>query len=98
VQVIRNAIEMYAANNGSALPGADGTEATFKANLVPHLRGTFPTCPVGAKNASVDFGTTDPLTGDASPTKGWRYNKTTGAFIANYSAVSTDGTTTYDKF
>ena len=54
---------------------------------------------MGAKNSTVDVaGATDPLTGDAAPTAGWRYNKTTGTFIANYHALSGDGTTFYDSF
>jgi prepilin-type N-terminal cleavage/methylation domain-containing protein len=96
--VVRDAIELFAAEHGGKLPGADGAEGTFKTDLKPYLRGDFPKCPVGAKNDSVDIATTDPLTGDASPTMGWRYNKTTGQFIANYTAASLDGTTTYDKF
>jgi general secretion pathway protein G len=95
--VVRDAIEMYAAEHAGKLPGVDGAEATFKTDLKPYLRGDFPKCPVGAKNDSVDFGSTDPLTGDASPTKAWRYNKATGQFIVNYGAATSDGTTTYDK-
>jgi general secretion pathway protein G len=98
VSVVRNAIEMYSANNGGALPGGADSDA-FKALLKPHLRGSFPVCPVGAKNSTVDLtGATDPLVGSASPTSGWLYNKTTGAFIANYHALSNDGTTYYDSF
>ena len=35
--------------NVGALPGADGNQATFKADIDPYLRGNanFPTCPVG---------------------------------------------------
>jgi general secretion pathway protein G len=98
VQTVRNAIEMYAANNAGALPKPADSDA-FKTALKPYLRGIFPTCPVGAKNATVDVaGSTDPLAGDASPTTGWRYNPTTGAFIANYHVLSGDGTTYYDSF
>ena len=53
--VVRDAIELFAAENGGDLPGADGTEATFKSDIDPYLRGnaTFPTCPVGAKDDGV---------------------------------------------
>jgi prepilin-type N-terminal cleavage/methylation domain-containing protein len=85
--VVRDAIERYAAENGGDFPGeADGLEATFKANLAPYLRGTFPTCPVGDnKDAEVAMSntTTSPLGVDASATKGWRYSYKTGDFIVN---------------
>jgi general secretion pathway protein G len=91
--VIRDAIELYAADNGGALPGADGNAATFKTDLQPYLRGTFPECPVGAKDADVKMSTgASAIAGAASPTEGWHYNYTTGEFIVNYSANAGDGT------
>lgn len=99
--VVRDAIELYAAQNAGALPGADGTEATFKKDLDPYLRGngTFPKCPVGAKNDTVKMvAGVAPLTGDASPSEGWAYAYQTGEFIVNYSAATqSDATVTYDQ-
>ena len=69
-----NAIELYSAENGGALPGADGNEATFKNDLDPYLRGNavFPKCQVGAKNDQVKMtaglGT---LAGEAAPLDAW---------------------------
>jgi len=100
IHVVRNAIEMYAAQNNSALPGADGTEATFISNLKPYLQnGVFPTCPLGKKDTSVsvvDVATDTALTADNSTS--WMYNKKDGRFIFNSNATCADGTTTYDKF
>lgn len=97
--VVRDAIELYAADNGGALPGADGAQATFKSDLAPYLRGEFPNCPVGAQNNDVKMSSgATALSGAASPTEGWHYNYTTGEFIVNYSATSGDGATQYDAF
>ncbi len=100
VQVVRNAIEMYSANNAGALPPSGSSDA-FTAALKPYMRGNFPTCPVGA-NATVDIVTTDdsttPLAGDANPTKGWRFSSKTGTFICNYHVTCGDGVTMYDQF
>jgi len=99
--VIRNCIELYAADNGGALPGADGNEATFKTNVRPYLRTgmTFPSCPVGAKNNQIRIESSGAaLAGDASPAKGWAYDKVSGQFIINSNAVSADGVTLYQDF
>ena len=99
--VVRNAIEMYAADNGGAFPGSDGTQATFYSNLATYLRtgAPFPSSLVGAKNNSVRIQTTgQPLTADANPTTGWAYDNISGQFIANSSAVSSDGATLYSSF
>jgi general secretion pathway protein G len=99
--IIRDAIELYAADNPGSLPGADGAEATFRADLQPYFRTgmPFPSCPVGAKNNEVRITTTGALlVGEASPTKGWAYDNVSGQFIINYTGVSSDGTTTYDDF
>jgi general secretion pathway protein G len=97
--VIRNAIEVYSANNPYKLPGADGTQATFLSDLKPYVRGEFPKCPVGTKDANISFVNVDAntaLTPDG--TKGWMYNTKDGRFIANSNSTSGDGATTYDKF
>jgi general secretion pathway protein G len=99
--VVRNAIEMYASNNSGVFPGADGTQATLIANLQPYLRtgAPFPSSPVGTKNNQVRIQTTgQPLVADASPTTGWAYDNVSGQFIANSTAVASDGVTSYQSF
>jgi len=97
--VIRNAIEVYSANNPYKLPGADGTETTFKNDLKAYLRGEFPKCPIGKKDATIEFVSVDANTA-LTPTgsKGWMYNTKDGRFIANSSDKSADGVITYDQF
>lgn len=99
--VVRNAIEMYAADNSGAFPGADGTQTTFYSNLASYLRtgAPFPSSLVGANNNSLRIQTTgQPLTADANPTAGWAYDNVSGQFIANSAAVSSDGVTAYSSF
>jgi general secretion pathway protein G len=102
LQIIRNAIDMYAAANNGTLPGADGTQATFVANVAPYIRGSFPKCPVGPtanQNNSIMFTASSPPTGLLADNTGWKYNKTTGEFICNNPSVcKIDGVTTYDQF
>jgi general secretion pathway protein G len=84
--VIRNAIELHAAEKGGVLPGAGvgGDETSFKLDIGPYLRGTFPNCPVGAnQNANIQFGTGTPLAANVAEGTGWKYNNTTGEFICN---------------
>jgi hypothetical protein len=91
---------LYAADNAGSRPRTD-TAANFKADLAPYLR-KFPAVPVGpaaaddAQAVDVKFGTAS--TGDASPTQGWYFNTSTGDFFVNFSGLSGDGSTTYDKF
>ncbi|HEV3021368.1 MAG TPA: type II secretion system protein [Pirellulales bacterium] len=99
--VVRNAIEMYACSNAGVFPGADGTQATFYANLQPYLRtgAPFPSSPVGAKNNQVRIQSTgQPLAADGAPTTGWAFDNVSGQFIVNSSALSSDGVTTYQSF
>jgi general secretion pathway protein G len=90
--VVRNAIEMYAAQNGGALPATPATD------LLPFLRATtFPKCPVGKKDSTISVvSTAAPLTADGSTS--WLYSSKDGTFIVNSTAASSDGATTYDKF
>ena len=46
LEVVRDAIEMYAISNGGAYPAADGTIVTFKSDLAPYIRGQFPANPI----------------------------------------------------
>ena len=88
--VIRDAIEMHAAENGGDLPGDAGTAADFKDDVKPYLRGVFAKSPVGAKDDDIAFAAVDPLVADNL--MGWMYNNTTGEFICNCSDNSkTDG-------
>ena len=98
LSVLRDTIDLYAANNGGALPGADGVEATFKSDLAPYIRRAFPTCPVGAKNASVKIvNSNGNLIGDNSPTEGWKYSRKSGLFIVNSKdPTSSDPAVNYD--
>jgi general secretion pathway protein G len=100
LSVVRDAIELYAADNGGALPGAsDDAEATFKSDIEPYLRGDFPTCPVGAKDADVVItAAAGAIAGEASPTKAWHYSTDDGTFIVNSTATANDGSTQYDAF
>ena len=98
--VVRDAIELFAAENGGDLPGADGTEATFKSDIDPYLRGNavFPKCPVGAKNDEVKMSAgAGPIAGEASPGKAWHYGYECGEFIVNYNkALNSDATVLYE--
>lgn len=95
--VVRDAIERYAAQNAGALPGADATEATFKADLAPYLRGDFPKCPVGNKNANVRM---DALVSDLSGTgtEGWAFSTLSGDFIINSPKPDSSGTVNYEDY
>lgn len=94
LSVVRDAIEVYAANHGGRLPGADNLEATFKANLRPYLR-EFPENPVGADSRRLAhvkmIGAGDGLRDAIDNGEGWIYDSTTGEFRANVDSVSSDG-------
>src|SRR4051794_10621778 len=47
--VIRDSIDRYAAEHAGALPGAIGTEAGLKSDLLPYLR-VFPKSPLTTTN------------------------------------------------
>jgi general secretion pathway protein G len=100
VSVIRNAIELFYARNGR-LPGADGTEATFKKDVAPYVR-SFPTLsgvPVPGQNDSVHMDSSaGAVNGEHLPTKGWRYYYKTGVFIPNVDKkMQIDRTIEYDE-
>ncbi len=93
LSVVRDAVERFAAENAGNFPGTD--EPTFKAAIAPYLRGSFPTCPVGANDdAEVDVtnSATVPLGVNAGATKGWRYSYVTGEFIVNTSDTDNSAT------
>ncbi|QDU81895.1 Type II secretion system protein G precursor [Polystyrenella longa] len=76
--VLREAIELYRAKNGS-FPAA----ATISTQLADYLKGPFPAPHVGSKTATVGASTADPLAvktgGD-----GWVYNETSGDIAINH--------------
>lgn len=99
--VVRNAIEMFAADNSGTFPGSAGTQTGFYNDVSPYLRtgAPFPSSLVGAKNNQIRIQTSgQPLTADSSPTTGWAYDNVSGQFIANSSALSSDGVTAYSSF
>jgi hypothetical protein len=101
--VIRTAIDSFSAEHPSELPGADGQEESFKAELANYLRGEeFPVCPVGAKNNRIRMmagnGSIVPGIGATAATHSWVYKYETGDFYINSSEISADGDTTYDQF
>lgn len=76
--VVRNAIEMYKADN-DAYPSDPTTLSTV---LAPYLKGPFPTCPIGGTNATVVAGT-NPVS-VVSGGAGWAYTAATGDFVINH--------------
>jgi general secretion pathway protein G len=104
LSVIREAIDSYAAQHPNELPGADGQEATFYADLKQYLRGAeFPVCRVGpAKNNHVRMmsgtGSISAGIGASEATQSWVYKFETGDFYVNSDDTAADGVTTYDQF
>ncbi|MEM7455366.1 MAG: type II secretion system protein [Planctomycetota bacterium] len=97
LDTVRNAIEIYTAENNGTLPG-QGDD--LPGDIATYLRGDFPTCPVGpAPNATVKYSNaTGTIAGVAVPTEGWHYNKKTGEFICNYTgATASDAAVQYDQ-
>jgi general secretion pathway protein G len=100
VSAVRDAIELFYARNGR-LPGADGTEATFKKDVAPYVR-SFPSLSadlVLEQNDSVLMDSSaGAVNGEPLPTKGWRYYYRTGAFIPNLDQkMQIDHTIEYDE-
>ncbi len=98
LSIVRDAIELYTAENGGDLPPCANTTTSLQTALAPYIRGTFPICPVGAKDnevASTGVGTT---VADPSPTEGWKYNTEDGTFICNSAALSNDNMIKYEDF
>jgi general secretion pathway protein G len=80
--VLRDAIELYKAENGSYPPAA-----TLATALRPYVKGPFPSVQVGAnKNANVVASTQDPIATAEAGGAGWVYNQTTGAISVNEAA------------
>ena len=99
LSVVRDAIELYAANSGGTLPTCTATGDDFRIALKPYIRGDFPKCPVGANlNSDVTPVTGATTVGDPTDGTGWKFNTDDGTFICNSNAASTTGGGTYDTF
>jgi general secretion pathway protein G len=102
LSVIRTAIDLYAAEHGGELPGADGIESTFKNDIAPYLRGSdFPMCKVDAfqSNGIWMMTATDVPGAYGGPgTPSWCYCYETGEFYINCTDLSGDDVTTYVEF
>jgi general secretion pathway protein G len=96
LSIVRDAIELYVADNGSLPPCANATTSLQDA-LIPYLR-TFPVCPIGTQDDDVTATTDTPIAADGTPATGWKYNTATGEFIANSAALSGDAATAYEAF
>jgi prepilin-type N-terminal cleavage/methylation domain-containing protein len=98
---LRDAIEMYAANNDGRLPGCTADGADFRAALAPYLRGEFPKSPIAPYNALISGVADVAPQGDESPIAAWKFSTTSGVLIANSAAPTAnhqdDAATTYDK-
>jgi general secretion pathway protein G len=95
--VVRDAIERYAAEQGK-LPGDADSEQDLKDDLALYLRGGFPKCPVGKKDATIKVTDTDTdIVGAAVPTHAWHYCSANGQFICNAAQATASGDpATYD--
>lgn len=79
--VLRDAIELYRAQNGN-YPAA----ATIATDLKPFLKGPFPQVQIGAnQNATVVASTQNPIATAEAGGAGWAYNATTGDISVNES-------------
>ncbi|MCA8989387.1 MAG: prepilin-type N-terminal cleavage/methylation domain-containing protein [Planctomycetaceae bacterium] len=87
LSVVRDAIELYRAQNGAYPSSANS--AAFQTDMSTYLRGTFPQVQVGANKGSnairIHSGSPTP-----SGTEGWAYDTSTGSFIIN------DATSSYN--
>jgi general secretion pathway protein G len=97
--VVRDAIERYSAQNAGKKPGETdtGDGLTFKADLAPYLRGSFPKCPVGNKNNEVRIVTLGDVTSATGPA-GWAYSNDTGDFRINHGGTDSTDVTTYLEY
>lgn len=88
--VVRDAIELYKAQNGS-YPGATGSGAALATDLKPFLKGPFPKVQVsGAKNdGSVKYETDGNGVGAPDGTTDWLYDKADGSIVINVSGFET---------
>jgi len=97
--VVRDAIELYTAENGGS-PPPFASSAAFQGLLAPYVRGGFPMCPVGATAGTNTVIALAEAAASTNATGPWRYDAATGAFAVNYAALTAntddDATLTYD--
>jgi general secretion pathway protein G len=97
--VIRDAIDLYAADHEGDLPPCTMTGADFRTALKDYIRGEFPKCPVGpADNNNVIPATGMTTAGVMAPSDGWKFNTDNGDFICNYNGESNTAGVNYDTF
>lgn len=100
LSIVRDAIELYASENGGALPPCTSTGDDFRTAIAPFIRGTFPICPVGLvanKNFNVVPTGAGATVADNPSSAGWKFNTADGTFICNYgAATSSDAAVNYD--
>ena len=67
LSIVRDAIELYTAENGD-LPPCANTTTSLQNALKPYIRGSFPVCPVGVSQDNEVTGTTvTPIVADGTP-------------------------------
>ena len=82
LSVLRDAVELYKAQNGSYPPAA-----TLATALRPYVKGQFPAVQFGAnQNANVAASTQNPIATPEAGGAGWAYNQTTGEVVVNEAA------------
>ena len=88
--VVRDAIELYKAQNGS-YPGAAGSGSALQNDLRNFLKGPFPksSVPAATSDGAVRYVTTGTGTGSVSGTTDWAYNTLDGSFTINTSGYET---------
>jgi prepilin-type N-terminal cleavage/methylation domain-containing protein len=96
LSIIRDGIELYAADNGGDFPVCTGTGADFQNLMKDYVRGKFPASPVGMENNLIKPSAADPVVADGTVT-GWMYNPSTGEFVCNCTEQTpSDAAVTYD--
>jgi general secretion pathway protein G len=88
--VVRDAIELYKAQNGS-YPGAAGSGTALQTDLATFLKGPFPksSVPGAGSGADVRYVTSGTGTGTVSGTQDWAFNTLDGSFTINKSGYET---------
>jgi general secretion pathway protein G len=96
LSIVRDGIELYAADNGGDFPNP-ADSAAFHTAMENYVRGKFPVSPVGNQNNDVKIVSGASTTADGLLT-GWIYNTTTGEFICNCTETTkSDINVTYDE-
>lgn len=100
LSIIRDGIELYAADNGGSFPPCTGNgtgAGNFHEVMEEYVRGKFPASPVGLQNNLVKPSAADPVVADGT-VAGWMYNPSTGEFICNSTeATPSDASVGYDE-